>query len=164
MKVLGAKSKPLRYWQIWFGIAYDLMFACVLVALTTYVTRNTSDLFLRIGAVALYAVAAISAAHAIWKIRYRHIIAIDFLLDQEGIRRAGAIEDPVVPWGGISRGEYLPTILMYRLWVADSPQPIIVPVGRGWLPNGALNRRANLAIQYVTEGIGNRLETRWLPW
>jgi hypothetical protein len=60
--------------------------------------------------------------------------------------------------------QYLPTILMYRLWVADSPQPIIVPVGRGWLPNGALNRRTNLAIQYVTKGIGNRLETRWLPW
>lgn len=158
-----ASSKLSMAWT-WANIGYDALLAVVLVALTSYVAFDTTDEVLRVGAIIMYGLAGIAATRAIWRLRYRYILASVYVVEPGGIRLQHVPGEPLVTWDQISDADYAPAVPAYRLLTTTQPQPIVLFVERSWKPSGVVNRRNQLAAERIRNGLGRRLRTRWLPW
>lgn len=148
----------------WANVGYDALLAVALVVLTSYVAFDTTDDLLRVGAVAMYGVAGIAAARAIWRFRYRYVLGSVYIVEPGGIRLLHVPGEPVVTWAQISEAEYVPAIPAYRFLTRDQVRPIVLFVDRSWTPSSVVNHRNQLAAQCIRAGLGVRLRKRWVPW
>lgn len=156
-------SKRSSAW-IWVNVCCDALLAVALVALTSYVAFDTADGLLRVGSIVMYGLAGVAATRAIWRFRYRHVLASVYVVESGGIRVNHVLGEPVVTWDQVAEADYVPVVPAYRLLAATQPEPIVLFVERSWKPSGIVNRRNQRAAECLRDGLGRKLRTRWLPW
>jgi len=96
--------------------------------------------------------------------RYLFILTSRYVLDDAGILVDGSNCSRFLDWSDLSRGEYFPIFVAYRLWPKDGSAPVFFFLRTGFWRDSILSERNRLATHLVELGMRERLETRWLPW
>jgi hypothetical protein len=144
-------------------IAFEFLTGFALLAIASYVVGDVKGFGLWFGLLAMYGAAGIAFSRVLFRLRYRYILGIRYVVGADGI----AVEEDGTKerfnWSDFSRAEFLRLTPTYRLWVAGQSRPIVL-IAVGGLPGGRLDRRNKLAESFLKQNLGTRLKTSWLPW
>ena len=97
-------------------------------------------------------------------LKYRYILWLDYVVGSRGIVVEEAGRKHFVSWGDVEVAEYLPIVGVFRLFVRNQRQPIVLFMLDVARTKDNTARHRKMAEQYLRSGLSEKLNRRWIPW
>jgi hypothetical protein len=137
-----------------------VLFACGSVyGLLVVSSGGQWALFLVTSCLAVY-MACLARLH----LKYRYILWLDYVVGSRGIVVEETERKYFVSWGDVEVAEYLPVVGVFRLFVKNQRQPIVLFMLDVARTKDNTARHRKMAEQYIRSGLSEKLQQRWIPW
>jgi hypothetical protein len=148
----------------WLAVISEAMVASISFWLASFVLISSVHTWQVVQAAIIFLVGILLVSRVYLRVKHRHVLDTDYVIGRDGVTIEDQQGSRYLSWDQFVKAQFLPLSPLYRLFANNLPKPVVIFAMGGWGATSESSQKRTIATDFLTEGLKNRLTTRWLPW